>query len=144
MTQPKHSPEFPARFSLSDGGSIDAIGHALEISVPRRTLQRRLAALVAEGRLIRDGRGQGTRYRLPGEETAPPPHSAEARTPATVDYHIPLSDAGASVGRAVRAPIQQRPPVGYRREFLDDYRPGVTWYLPVSYTHLTLPTKRIV
>ena len=122
---------------LSDGASINAIGQALKLGLPRRTLQRRLAALVAEGRLLRDGRGQGTRYRLPGEhlpdeEAAAPPHSAEARIPAAVEYHIPLSGAGASVSRAVRAPIQQRPPVGYRREFLDDYRPGVTWYLPAQ------------
>lgn len=36
----------------------------------------------------------------------------------------------AEVERLVRAPIQQRPPVGYNRAFLEDYVPGLTWYLP--------------
>jgi Fic family protein len=30
----------------------------------------------------------------------------------------------------VRRPLTQRTPVGYRREFLLDYRPNETWYLP--------------
>ena len=117
---------------LPDGGSVDAIRSALATGVVRRTLQRRIAALVAQGRLVRDGRGPGTRYRIPGSEDTSPAHQAEGRAPAAIDYHIPLSAEGASISRTIRAPIQTRPPVGYRREFLDDYRPGMTWYLPAA------------
>lgn len=40
---------------LPDGGPVSRIGEALGEVVPRRTLQRRLAALVAQGRLVREG-----------------------------------------------------------------------------------------
>lgn len=80
---------------------------------------------MAQGRLIRDGRGQGTRYRIPSGEAAPAARSA-------VDYHIPISTEAAWISESVRAPIQRRQPVGYRRAFLDDYRPGKTWYLPAA------------
>ena len=117
---------------LPDGGSIDAVRGALDLEIARRTLQRRLAALVSEGRLVRTGRGPGSRYLLPDGRAAPPSQSADAGAPPSADYHIPISSEGASISRAVRAPIQKRTPVGYRREFLDDYRPGVTWYLPAA------------
>ena len=140
MTMPKQVPEVEfdtivntvAR--LSGGGSVDAVQGALEIGIGRRTLQRRLAALVARGRLLRTGRGRGIRYRVPSEDADASRvlHSAEDRDAASADYHIPLSAEGVAISRSVRAPIQTRPPVGYRREFLDDYRPGVTWFLPAT------------
>jgi len=130
---------------LPGGSSIDAIRSALALGDSRRTLQRRLAVLVAKGRLVRTGRGPGTRYRVPiGEAdttTTPRPsgapataslRSSEAPATASAGYHIPLSTAGAAISQSVRAPIQLRAPVGYRREFLDGYRPGVTWYLPAA------------
>ena len=114
---------------LPDGGSVDAVRGALDIGIARRTLQRRLAALVSEGRLVRTGRGPGSRYLLPDGQAAPPGQSADAGEPPSAGYHLPLSSDGASISRAVRAPIQKRTPVSYRRVFLDDYRPGETWYL---------------
>ena len=119
---------------LPGGSSIGAIRSALEFGDTRRTLQRRLATLVTRGRLLRTGRGPGTRYRVPtGEADASSSlRSSGARDTASVEYNIPLSEEGAAVSRAVRAPIQELPPVGYRREFLDDYRPGVSWYLPAA------------
>ena len=53
-------------------------------------------------------------------------------------YLIPVSEEGAAVGRLVRAPIQQRPPVGYERAFLEGYKPGSTWYLPEELRHRLL------
>ena len=119
---------------LPDGGSVEAVSGAIDIDVGRRTLQRRLAMLVTRGRLVRIGRGPSTRYRVPtGEADASPSLRASgAQDTATAEYNIPLSSEGVAVSRAVRAPIQQRAPVGYCREFLDDYRPGVTWYLPAA------------
>ena len=53
---------------------------------------------------------------------------AEARG---ADY-VPISPAAEAVRQAIRAPLQQRRPVGYQRAFLDDYRPNVTYYLPAQ------------
>jgi hypothetical protein len=68
-----------------------------------RTLQRRLALLAEQKRLIAEGQGKGR-----------------------------ISPEAEAIKRAVRAPIQDRRPVGYQRNFLDDYRPNVTWYLPAE------------
>lgn len=54
---------------LEGGGSIDEINHELTISLSRRTLQRRLATLVEEDRLVSEGAGRGSRYSLPGVGT---------------------------------------------------------------------------
>ena len=121
---------------LPDGGSVSRIGEALGEVVPRRTLQRRLVALVAQGRLVREGRGQGVLYRTPPAPSAPHPlvwrfgSNVSRGDRAVFHYSIPMSAQGEAVGRLVRAPIQQRPPVGYNRAFLEDYVPGLTWYLP--------------
>jgi len=51
--------------SRSGGGvSIDDISCELKTAFTRRTLQRRLASLVEQGRLMSMGRGRGVRYRL--------------------------------------------------------------------------------
>ena len=47
------------------GGSLEDIARALPMTLPHRTLQRRLATLIAGQRLIAEGRSRGTRYRLP-------------------------------------------------------------------------------
>ena len=131
---------------LVDSGSVRRIEEALGETMPRRTLQRRLAALVAQGRLVREGRGPGTLYRLPVAQPAHPVQAAESEDRRHLQvssrfhfddelYLIPVSKEGAEVGRLVRAPIQRRPPVGYNRAFLDDYEPGVTWYLPAEIRH---------
>ena len=104
-----------------EGASIDEIARAPEIDMPRRTLQRRLAALVKGGRLIPEGRGRGSRYRVPRRVAV----TAAARA----EVGIPLSPEGESVKRVVGAPIQSRRPVGYDRKFLDRYRPNETFYL---------------
>lgn len=64
---------------LAGGGSVSRIREALGETMPRRTLQRRLAVLVAQGRLVREGRGQGTLYRLPAAQSARPAQAAESQ-----------------------------------------------------------------
>jgi len=46
----------------SDGVSIETIHDALNTALSRRTLQRRLALLVDQNRLMAAGRGRGSRY----------------------------------------------------------------------------------
>ena len=109
------------------GAGFEEIAGRMTVVMPRRTLQRRLAVLVAERRLVLEGAGRGSRYRAPvlRIETAPSLVLRE-EPPAAA----PVSSDGESVRRKVRAPIHERMPVGYKREFLDRYRPNETAYLP--------------
>ena len=129
--------------SLPDGGSVDRVAEALGKTMPKRTLQRRLAALVQQGRLVQEGRGPGTMYRSAAAPPTPPAATErdQAKSPADAfedrlqlrdEFHfiIPISEKAEAVRRLIRAPVQERPPVGYNRAFLDDYVPGSTWYLP--------------
>ncbi|MBU1663828.1 MAG: Fic family protein [Gammaproteobacteria bacterium] len=109
-----------------DGAGIEEIESALEVSLPRRTLQRRLAGLVADGRLRMLGRRRGARYFSGGAELE------AATTDVSGDTGIPLSPEGRAVALAVMRPLSARQPVGYNRAFLDDYRPNVSRYLPES------------
>jgi predicted nucleotidyltransferase len=52
--------------ALAPGAAIEDIRRALDIDLPRRTLQRRLSLLTEQGRLISEGSGRGCRYYLPG------------------------------------------------------------------------------
>jgi len=116
-------PRFPK------GGSIEQISRVLEVKPPRRTLQRRLALLVQQKRLTVEGRGRGSRYRLPtitGEaHIGVASHVAEAY----VEVYVPISPEAEVIKQAVRGPIPHRHPVGYNRAFLEAYRPNVTFYL---------------
>jgi len=94
--------------------------------MPRRTLQRRLSLLVEQKRLIAEGKGRASRYRLPNtlDVVIPPPIVA-----LSGETYIPLSPEGEEIKRVIRAPIQSRNPVGYNRAFLDAYQPNRTFYL---------------
>ena len=115
------------------GVPVRTIREGLAFELPPRMLQRRLALLAEQKRLVAEGRGKGRRYRLaPGDVVI---HPAPAQLaikghPARVEVYPPISPAAEAIKQAVRAPIQHRQPVGYRRAFLDDYRPNETWYLP--------------
>lgn len=102
------------------------VADALREKIPRRTLQYHLKRLVDDGRLIRDGRHRGARYRTP--EPAAPPAAAEAAA-AAAEAAITLSREGEEIRANVRQPVAARTPVGYNRTFLDSYRPGETFYL---------------
>jgi hypothetical protein len=60
-----------------------------------------------------------------------PPRMLQRRLALLADQHR-LTAEGRGKGRRYRAPIQHRRPVGYRRDFLDNYRPNVTYYLPAE------------
>lgn len=102
--------------------------------LPRRTLQRRLALLVREGRLVSTGRGPALRYLAPHQGTPRLIHvpSVVADADAGVPGVLALSREASDVRRLVDQPIALRTPVGYRRAFLDDYQPNRTRYLPAG------------
>ena len=116
-----------------EGASTVEIARAPGINLSRRTLQRRLALLVERERLILEGRGRGSRYRLPhpaAKRVVPADISTgEVTVRVRESSGIAFSPEGESVRQSVGAPIQARRPVGYDRAFLDRYRPNETFYL---------------
>ncbi|HEY6327805.1 MAG TPA: Fic family protein [Blastocatellia bacterium] len=103
----------------SSGISIDELIGLLKGEVSRRSLQRHLAALVESDKVLTAGAGRSTRYLL---------HKASCEDPVERDY-VPLSPAGQDVRQAVQKPLSARTSVGYRKSFLDRYRPNETAYL---------------
>jgi fido (protein-threonine AMPylation protein) len=69
------------------------------------------------------GQGRGRRYRLLGDHQSPALAPQSVREP-THPVASPLDE--------VRRPLDARPYVGYDPEWLLDYEPGVTFYLPTD------------
>lgn len=116
------------------GASIEMIKSVLGEGAARRTLQRRLNELVKQGRLVAEGRKRGALYRMPAEAsvTVTPEAGAIKAEGGQVlaEIYVPMSADGSRLRDLVRRPLTLRTPVGYRREFLLNYRPNETWYLP--------------
>jgi hypothetical protein len=118
---------------LPPPASLEEIASRLPRSFARRTLQRRLAQLVNEGRLTAIGVRAGRRYQVPGlatplwatEESSHPP------APGVVAEFDPirLSRPARQTRELVNRPLTRRKPVGYVFSFLDGYRPNVSAYL---------------
>ncbi len=102
------------------GASIEEILVGLDPPLPRRTLQYRLASLVKSGRLVAEGRTKGRRFRLP------------AHVKIREAEQLSLSTVAQSINLVVSRPVQDRIPVSYSRELLDQYRPNKTQYLSES------------
>lgn len=111
------------------GASVENISDTPEIELPRRTLQRRLALLVRQKALTVEGRGRGSRYRLPVITGEARIVLGDAKPEAREEVYTPISPEGEVTKQAVREAIQNRRPVGYNRAFLDAYRPNDTFYL---------------
>ncbi len=111
-----------------------AIRDQLPHEMPARMLQRRLALLVKRKRLVAEGRAKGRRYRVP---------SHDAVTPSEKEIYPDISSEAKAIREKVRAPIQQRTPVGYQRTFLDAYQPNVTHYLPAEVRQHLLEIGRL-
>lgn len=113
-----------------DGAALDEILAALGEDLSRRTLQRRLADLIAQGRATGGREQKSFKYRLAPIagilDVTFPGVQVEARG----EVYVPTSPGGAEIKAYVRQPVQGRRPVAYNIEFLDAYRPNETWYLP--------------
>jgi len=109
-----------------DGITATQVKSEYQYPIQPRQLQRRLALLVEQGKLIREGIGKGTRYYpLTSIEVSP------ERTPAA-EGSISISREGREVQKYVQKSKQQRQPVGYEVGFLDSYQPNHSFYLPES------------
>ncbi len=141
VLQPELDAVVQAVAQFPEGASLEEVSHALELKLPRRTLQRRLAQLVGQQRLTVSGRGRASRYRRPSVKISAVLVGSSNLT-SDLSVYIPVSPEGEAVRQAVRAPIQNRQPVGYNRKFLDAYRPNQTFYLPEEIRRRLLETGR--
>lgn len=122
---PRVTPEQELKFlveligSEPEGMGIDAISQSLGSAQQRRTLQRRLALLVAQKRIEKLGERRGVRYR-----------AAPSASSVSSAVYVPTSPEGAEIRAYVTQARQLRSPVGYRLAFLEQYQPNHTSYLP--------------
>ncbi len=107
-----------------DGVRAAEIAAALPEKSASRTLQSQLSRLVREGRLVMDGAGKRTRYRIAGA-----PETTDAMAAAAGETAIPLTQEALNIRKLVQRPEVARQPVGYNREFLERYRPNEAFYL---------------
>lgn len=124
--------------AFPEGCAVEDLSARLADWASRRSLQRRLAQWVATGRLRAVGIKKGRRYLLPcaygGRKMAgaaaaiAEPAGFDAQGPQ--EEYPPISTAAREVRALIRRPLFDRPSVGYRREFLDEYQPNQTAYLP--------------
>ncbi len=115
-----------------EGLGIEAIARQLPGPLPRRTLQRRLALLVAQGRITRRGEARAARYvrLLPADGLlSVREEPAGARRPPA-EVYVATSQEGAEIKAHVRQARALRKPVGYQLDFLAQYRPNRSAYLP--------------
>lgn len=85
------------------------------------TVRRHLAALLANGELVRDGHARATRYRLA---------RAQPLLAAEPENHATWSPAALRLRRRLDVPLAARDPVTYQRDFVDRYVPNTTWLMP--------------
>jgi len=100
----------------------------------RRTLQRRLQRLIGEQRLTTDGESIALVYKPCSSVIASTDGLVALATTSAGEpqTYIPLSLEGTEIRAQIQRPLMQRRPVGYRRDFLEAYQPGETFYLPKS------------
>lgn len=115
-----------------DGVGLDVLLRALGAAIPRRSLQRRLRALVEQQRVVTAGAGRALKYRAPAVTAAGARVVPPAAVQTTADTYLPLSAEGLEVKAYVRRPRHERRPVSYQVGFLESYEPNRTFYLPGS------------
>ena len=117
-----------------EGADLREIAGVVKPPVPKRTLQYRLRYLVDAGRLVKKGDDRWAKYHLPATAPEKTPATTEMSTapPAAVvdeEAAVPLSPASKGIRKYLSQVVTARKPVGYKREFLESYRPNETFYL---------------
>jgi Fic family protein len=122
--------------AFPEGCAIEDLSTELANWASRRSLQRRLAQWVASGQLRAVGMKKGRKYLLPivygGRKAGAAAAIAESSgfdAPGLQEGHPSISTAAREVRALIRRPLFDRPSVGYRRAFLDEYQPNQTAYL---------------
>lgn len=124
-----------------DGIGISALeqatGQRLGRPINRRTLLRRLDRLIDDQQVTVTGKSVALVYKPGAKNAVNQLHgvaatAAIARTALATEPYVPLSSEGALIRDHVRQALMYRRPIGYQREFLEAYEPGISWYLPES------------
>jgi hypothetical protein len=118
----KHSLSF-----FPEGASLNEIKLKLKLPLPIYTLQRRLAFMINEGQVFTEGKARALRYKLQSTN-----EKVNEEQFVLKEQIISLSTSSEDIQRRISQPVQARIPVGYNRQFLDQYRPNVSSYLSES------------
>ncbi|WP_253281417.1 Fic family protein [Cupriavidus sp. HPC(L)] len=113
-----------------EGIRIEQIDAGLHGVATRRTVQRWLNDLIAQGYLRRERAGRATRYRAATMVTAAGNVKLELGLTGRGEIRVPLTAEAESIQAYVLQPLGRRPAARYNRAFLDAYRPNRTFYLP--------------
>lgn len=103
-----------------DGLSVNEILTRLDFPIEKRTLQRRLKDLNDSNQILVLGEARARRYFAKEQQSEPQNQLKDL---------IPLSPESKKILAYVSQSEAQRIPVGYNREFLENYRPNVDSYL---------------
>jgi len=114
-----------------EGIGAKDIAQCLDFEIKGRTLQRRLATLVAERRIVSEGDGRALKYKAvkPGTGIATANGVDDSNRHGVDEVYIPISPEGEEIKFFIRQPRTQRPPVSYLPDFLGQYYPNHTYYL---------------
>jgi hypothetical protein len=121
----------------SDGIGIaeleKALTRKLKKTISRRTLQRRLDQLIQERQIVAIGESVARLYKpiYQYPEILPMAACSIAEAEPKPDT-IYTSTEGTVIRNYVKQAVMHRRPIAYQRSFLENYEPGVTWYLPES------------
>lgn len=115
-----------------DGIKIAELLDLLNGVISRRSLQRRLAKLVADGVVVTEGKTRGALYRVIKKIFVTCNDAISFSEQAVGEVYVPISPESAEIKAYLRKPRQQRRPVSYNQSFLEEYRPNETEYLPES------------
>lgn len=114
------------------GIGLEGIAQKLATPLPRRTLQRRLAALVEQQRIHTEGEGRALKYLVAPITGVMNVTLEPIKMSASGEVYVPLSPEGEAIKIYVRQPLQQRKPIAYQIGFLEQYHPNQTEYLPAT------------
>ncbi len=94
-----------------------------------QVVRRLLADLLRQGNLQAEGLTKNRRYFIGQGSVTPAAHPLGVGGIPIPEEYPPLSPEGEQCRLLLARPLSQRPPVSYRREFLDAYLPDETFYL---------------
>lgn len=114
-----------------DNLSAQYIHSQLHQKIPLRTLQYQLKKLVAQQKIVKEGKARATKYRLPSL-TYTTGNASSGDAIRESDESIELSDTAKQTQAYVRQSISKRKTFGYSYDYLNNYRPNVSSYLSDS------------
>ncbi|MBO6550569.1 MAG: Fic family protein [Rhizobiales bacterium] len=116
--------------SEDSGLLTDEIEKRTKLGLNRRTLNRRLDALVQQNLIEKVGKGRLTRYMpISSAQQVFTKEKQETELESQPDLFVPLSKSGGKVFKIVSGPLGSRRPVAYNRDFLENYQPNKSSFL---------------